>query len=83
MGAAPAVVAPRLTGRVEIGVLAHLALDFLPLFLVVEHHLAVAEVAAFDSLLRFAEEGVEAFEGADGFGAAAFEAFGSFWAEAA
>lgn len=37
---------PRLIAwRVEIGILPHLALDFLPHFLVIEHHLAVAEVA--------------------------------------
>ena len=35
---------------------------FLPLLFVVEHHLAVAEVAAFDPSLGFAEERLEAFD---------------------
>jgi hypothetical protein len=42
-----------LTGGVEIGVLAHLALHFLALFFVIEQNFAVAEMAPLDLALRF------------------------------
>ena len=44
------------TWRIEIGVLSHLLLHFFALFFVIHQGLALAEVAAFDFLLRLAEE---------------------------
>jgi hypothetical protein len=46
----------QLACRVEVRILAHRALHFLPLLFVVEEHLAVAEVAALDFSLRGVEE---------------------------
>ncbi len=42
--------------RIEIRILPHLLLHFLAFFFVIEHHLAVAEVAAFDATLGFVEK---------------------------
>jgi hypothetical protein len=45
--------------RVEIGILAHLALDFLPLLFVIEQNLAIAEVGSLDFALRSIKKSVE------------------------
>ena len=49
-----------LARRIEIRILAHLPLHLLAFFFVVEQHLAVAEVAAFDFALGFVEQRLEA-----------------------
>ena len=48
--------------RIQIRILAHLPLHFLPFLFVVEQHLAVVEVAAFDFALGFVEQRLEAGE---------------------
>src|SRR5689334_22664431 len=54
-GRRDSAILQRLTGRIQIGILAHLALHFLALFFVIEQNLAIAEMAAFDLALRFVE----------------------------
>ena len=71
-----------LTRRIEIGVLAHLPLDLLTLLLVIEHYLAVAEMAALDAALRLVEELFNAFDGSGRTLAAILELFRSLGAEA-
>ena len=55
---------PLVARRVEIGILAHLPLHLLAFFLEVHQRLALAEVAALDFFLCFAEQLAELVEGA-------------------
>src|SRR3954463_16799140 len=48
-----------LTGRVEVRILAHLALHLLALFFVIEQNLSVAEMAALDLALGAIQERFE------------------------
>lgn len=48
--------------RVEIRVLPHLLLHFLPFLLVIEQDLAVAEMAALDAALGLAEQRLETLQ---------------------
>ena len=49
----------RLTGRIQIRILAHLPLHLLPLFFVIEQDLAVAEMAALDFALCLVDQRFE------------------------
>jgi hypothetical protein len=49
-----------LTRGIEVRVLPHLLLHFLPFFFVIEQNLAVAEVAALDAALGLVKHGLPA-----------------------